>query len=130
MVIPREFKFIGFGTLAAGFGPMLGSAMFYHVRGELGNVFRIEDLIVFSLITYPIALSFTSVFGLPLFFLARRFGLVKWWSAVGCGLLVGCVVQFIVLGGTAHLDNMLMYSAEGVASALLFFLVWRLGNRA
>lgn len=126
MTDSREIKIIVLSTLAAGFGPLVGGTAYYLLRGELGgqNVFL---TIVLSLIAYPFAIFFTCIFGLPIFFLARRFRLVNWWSAIASGVLVGCGVQVLVLSGTAHIDNLLMYSAEGAASALLFLSVWRLG---
>jgi len=126
----KELKFIGLGILAAGLGPLFGGTAFSLARGELGKVIRVDDLLFFSLLAYPFAVAFACLFGLPLFFLARHFGLAKWWSAIGSGLLVGCMVQFIVLSGTVHPDNLLSFSAEGAASGLLFFLVWRHGVRA
>jgi uncharacterized membrane protein YagU involved in acid resistance len=124
MTVSKEWKSIWLGVAAAGFGPLVGGSFFYLVRGELNKDIAAVGLVM-SLVAYPYALIFACIFGLPLFILARRFHLVRWWSAVGCGLVVGSVVQFVVLPGKFYLDNYLLYVSEGIASALLFFAVWR-----
>jgi hypothetical protein len=129
MLTARERRSIVLAALAAGFGPMVGGTAYYLARGELGSS-NVVETIVFSILAYPFALIFTCVFGLPIFFLARRFHLAKWWSAIGCGLLVGCAVQFLVLSGTAAWENLLLYAAQGIATALLFFSVWEYRTHA
>ena len=129
MIAIKEPKSIVLGTFFAGFGPLVGGSVFYLIRGGVERPRFIETLI-FSLIAFPFAVAFTCIFGLPLFFVARRFHVAKWWSAIACGLLVGLAAQFIVLSGTSAVENLLLYSLEGVASALLFFSVWRRGNHA
>jgi len=129
MVTARERRSILLGTFAAGFGPLVGATAYYLARGKLDSSNVVETL-AFSLLVYPFALIFTFVFGLPLFFLARHFHLARWWSAIGCGLLVGCTVQFLVLSGTADWEDLLLYSAHGVASSLLFFSVWKYGTHS
>ncbi len=129
MLTARERRSIVLSTFAAGFGPMVGGTAYYLARGKLDGSNVVETL-VFSILAYPFTLIFTCVFGLPLFFLARRFHLAKWWFAIGCGLLVGCAVQFLVLSGTADLENLLLYSAHGVATSLLFFSVWEYRSHA
>lgn len=124
MTITREWKSIWLGIAAAGFGPVFGGAFFYLVRGEFSKEMGVTGLVM-SLIAYPYAIVFACVFGLPLFILARRFHLVRWWTAIGSGLLVGSIAHFTVLSGKFYLDNFLIYISEGVASALLFFMVWK-----
>ena len=127
MATSRELISVTLGLVAAGFGPLVGGTLFYVVHGEL-NI--IASAAVISLIIYPVALIFAGIFGLPLFLLARRFNLVRWWSAIACGLIVGCGVQFLVLNGTHDFENLLIYAIMGMTSALLFFAVWRCRSHA
>jgi len=122
MAVAKESISIALSLVAAGFGPLVGGTLFYAIRGEFGDI---PMGLTISLAVYPVAFIFACIFGLPLFLLARRFKLVRWWFAIATGLFVGCAVQFLVLNGTHHLENLLLYAIEGMSSALLFFAVWR-----
>ncbi|MFC5527835.1 hypothetical protein ACFPPA_19000 [Rhodanobacter ginsengisoli] len=122
MAVAKESRSIALSLVAAGFGPAVGGTLFSALRGEFGDI---PTGLMISLAVYPVAFIFACIFGLPLFFLARRFKLVQWWFATASGLLVGCAAQFFMLNGTHHLENLILYALEGISSALLFFTVWR-----
>jgi hypothetical protein len=82
-------------------------------------------------VVYPYALGFICFFGLPLFLVARRYGVLNWWVAACGGILGGCTVELILaLPSAFHFENFLVLAIEGLASSLLFFAVWRHSVRA
>ena len=122
MAVAKESISIALSLAAAGFGPLVGGTLLYAIQGKFGDI---PMGLAISLVVYPVAFIFACIFGLPLFLLARHLKLVRWWSAIASGLLVGCAVQFLVLNGPHHFENLLLYAIEGMSSALLFFAVWR-----
>lgn len=129
-ICAKEFVCIILGLLAAGLGPLVGGSLFYLFRGELTGE-NAAQMLAMSLLFYPFALVFACLIGLPLFLVARRFQLVRWWSAIGSGLFGGCLVAFLLAPSAPfYPNNYLLGATEGVASALLFFAVWRQGTAA
>ena len=93
--------------------------------GELGPTLG------FVFVFYWYALTASILIGGPLFWLVSRYASVSWWSAVPSGLLAGVIV-WLLLGGNEPewSSETTIYSCVGAASALSFWLVWRLGHRA
>jgi hypothetical protein len=69
-----------------------------------------------------------ALFGIPLFLLFLRFGLVRWWSVLGAGLVGGALVGVIVSSNRLQAPAVLFMSGIGIAAALAFWVVWRLGR--
>jgi hypothetical protein len=67
---------------------------------------------------YVFTLGLTVVIGFPTFLVFRRIGVVRWWIA--------CVIGF--LAGAIFADD--WGAAAGTAEGLVFWSIWRLGNRA
>jgi RHS repeat-associated protein len=67
----------------------------------------------------------TVLLGLPAFFLLLRFRIIRWWSVVVGGLVIGALMGTLV-GAPNHtqLPNVLLMAATGAASALGFWLIW------
>src|SRR5437764_8573589 len=73
---------------------------------------------VMFFVFYPYALMFELVIGLPLFLLARRFGLVRWWSATLGGVVVGLLALIAFSGVSAFSSlpaSLLWIGSGGVA---------------
>jgi hypothetical protein len=80
---------------------------------------------------YLRALLFELMFGLPLFLVARRFNLVRWWTALSCGVVLGVLALYFFSGsGSVRAAPALMlWAASGGAAGLAFWTVWRIGDR-
>ena len=89
------------------------------------------SVLALALAVYPFALAFACIFGLPLFWVFRRYHLVRWWSAIISGLFAGAAVAIVlVLPHAASAQNVASLAIAGAASALLFYIVWRSSVRA
>ena len=92
------------------------------VEGDLGLL----DAATYGwvLIFYFYTLGVTLIIGLPVYLLLNRFGKVTWWTALLTGLFCGAVMVFIF-------DSMelAVIAPLGGLSALIFWLIWRLGNK-
>jgi hypothetical protein len=91
-------------------------------------------------IGYPFAGIATAVFGVPLFLLGRRLGLIFWWSAIVAGFAIGILVHIVidlerfdyfltqVMNGDVR--SLLYYGVAGAISGFAFWLIWSQGQRA
>lgn len=84
---------------------------------------------------FPIGYFFsalaTSVFAVPLFFAARRFNLVRWWTAIVGGFVIGAGISVALQwpNWSGPLDLITnIYGATGAVSGLVFWLIWTLGG--
>jgi hypothetical protein len=66
-----------------------------------------------------------TLLGVPAFLVLYRFGLVRWWSTVGTGLLIGALIGVAVRFPATQLQDLVVMSAMGALSALAFWLVWK-----
>ena len=77
-------------------------------------------------IAYLWALSAAVFFGVPMFLLVRRLNMVRWWSAVGSGALVGAVVAVVIgIPNTVQTKDFLLMIPLGAAAALVFWAIWQ-----
>ncbi len=72
--------------------------------------------------------------GLPAYLIARRFGLVNLWTALGTGLLIAAILSFTSLHGQVSWESA-SYRLPGNAligaiSAFVFWGIWRTGRRS
>lgn len=71
----------------------------------------------------------TLVLALPLLLMLRKLGLVRWWSALIAGGLVGAVALFCVTSfQSANVQTTMQYVVLGAISGLSFWVFWRLGR--
>jgi len=76
-------------------------------------------------IGYAFSILFVGVFGVPAFFLARRFRLIRWWSTVTVGFAIGVAAAFILKWPTsATLGEVLPLAITGAVSGLIFWIIW------
>ena len=67
------------------------------------------------------------IFGLPAFLVLRHLRLVRWWSAVAGGLIIGGVVS-VAIQHSIMAREFTVYTIAGTASGLCFWLIWILGG--
>ena len=90
------------------------------------------DLIALGLIPifYFFSAAATLFFGMPVFFLLRHFNLINWWSSISSGLFVGGLTGVVLrLPNSSRFQDLLLPMAIGSTSALVFWLIYRLGKR-
>lgn len=72
----------------------------------------------------------TILFGVPIFLILNRFKLIKWWSTLSAGMLIGALATIIFsFPNEIQFKALLTMSSMGGASAFFFWLIWSLGNR-
>jgi len=81
-------------------------------------------------ITYVFSLFATLLIGLPSYLILNRFDKVNWWSALLVGLFAGVAGSlFYRLPNELRIDDFLTMVPVGGLSALVFWLIWRQGNK-
>jgi hypothetical protein len=91
-------------------------------RGLLSNLGLLPIFYFFSAIV-------TILFGVPTFLLLRRLRLIKWWTSLAAGAVIGALTIAIVrLPGNVQFHDFLIGAPIGAASAFGFWLVWSMGQ--
>jgi CDP-diglyceride synthetase len=74
---------------------------------------------------YSFAVAPTLLLGLPAFLIFRRLRMLRWWSVMGTGMLIGALMGTIV-GAQSHAQNfnMLLMGGIGAVAAGAFWLIW------
>lgn len=81
----------------------------------------------------------TVVIGVPAFILLRRFGLVRWWSALATGFTIGAMIGIIQIWPSLNLlpqamwvgyvmRNFIGLGVIGAVAAFTFWMVWAQGQ--
>jgi hypothetical protein len=79
-------------------------------------------------IAYVFAIGFVSILGVPAFLLLRPLRLGHWWSVGAAGMLLGFGVATLLRSFNApEFRELLVTGALGGLSAIVFWLIWRLG---
>ena len=116
---------LGFST--ASLVPAIYLATVHPLSGLHDLLSVLGSLIVF----YAITSVFTVVFGVPIFLVANKLKLVAWWSAIGCGALVGVAGLFaLTLGVGVDLKTSLTYATLGGGAGFVFWMFWRAGRKS
>jgi hypothetical protein len=93
----------------------------FDVAGILGG---------FALFSF-FSLIVTAVLGVPAFLVLLRLRLVRWWSALLVGFVIGALVGVLIGGmGALFSPQVLATAGLGVLSSLAFWLVWKQGENA
>lgn len=115
------------GFLVAPLAPVIVGFVITPPRG-------IKDLGLFlglGAVVYIYAGCFIALFGVPAYLLCNRWHLVRWWSAMLAGLLVGSLSGAIFrLPNSPQISDLLRMASSGMFAGLLFWLVWRRGKEA
>jgi hypothetical protein len=80
-------------------------------------------------IAYVFAIGFVSILGVPAFLLLRPLRPGHWWSVGAAGMLLGFGVALLVGSfNVPEFRELMVTGALGGLSAIVFWLVWRLGG--
>lgn len=78
-------------------------------------------------VVWPVCFVAGLIPGYPLFWLARRAGLVRWWTAMIAGLPVGAVLPFLLTSNIGWTNAIVLpawaWGIAGSAAGLLFWIV-------
>ena len=125
---PRVSTAVAF--LIAPLPPAFAAALSSPVVGGGVDASPIDLLGLTLVVFYPFALFFGLLIGLPLFFLARRFNLVRWWSAAIAGFVTGVIALALSKRlNSGDVPLLLMWAGSGSFAGFTFWFVWRTGNR-
>lgn len=78
------------------------------------------------LVFYPYSILFTAIFGVPLYLISKRLGLINWWFSILGGALVGVCLSIIFRSTQGrYFEDVLRFVPVASASAFAFWLIWR-----
>jgi hypothetical protein len=88
------------------------------INSDFGSVLGL------TFVFYWFSLAAAVIFGIPLFLLLLKFNLVRWWSALVSGALVGALVAVILrLPGAPNPRDFLVDVPVGAMAAVVFWLI-------
>lgn len=80
-------------------------------------------------VAYYFTFIATAILGIPIFLMLSKLKLVRWWSAITAGLLVGVIALIAVrFGGDIDLVTLLRFGMLGGGAGCLFWIIWRTGR--
>lgn len=83
---------------------------------------QVLEVAVGFLIWYMYPLFFAAIFALPLFLLLKRYSLVRWWSALIAGLLIGILGAMSINGQPQLLYGKLVL-LSGISGLIFWFII-------
>lgn len=91
------------------------------------------DLVSISGLTaifYVYCVGLAGPLAVPTFLLLRRHRLVRWWSALGAGTIIGAIVELVLGLPRVVPDSRVLMAGicMGAFAAMIFWLIWRLGQ--
>jgi hypothetical protein len=109
--------------LASALVPALLLGALTPLTGDLRNKNPVT-MLAMAVVFYPFAAALAVLLGLPTFFLLRWLGILRWWST----LLAGCVIGTVAVSIATHQillgRGLLLHAGIGGASALVFWAIW------
>ena len=93
------------------------------VVGQAVNT-DLKFVLVGIVIGYFWALIFTVLLAVPLFLLARRMKIVRWWSALIAGFVVGAGAISLLFPNVPSWEVAGHYGLVGAVSALVFWAIY------
>lgn len=99
---------------------IMGWALFYDYVPQGPEIGQMPKSITFAATASLFAMPTAILFGLPSFFVLRRFGLLKWWSVCILGAAVGALIGAT---GITSIIPLYMDISLGLVSAFVTWLV-------
>ncbi|WP_416762469.1 hypothetical protein ACNI65_08915 [Roseateles sp. So40a] len=91
---------------------------------------ELVDMLLTFLVVFPFTVAATLALGVPAFALVNHWNLVRWWSAILGGAVIGALAIVIVSEGNVSGAGMPIYGAAGALAGLSFWVVWRRKHKA
>jgi len=113
------------GFFAASVAPVLILAAALPFAGNWGAL----QILGLLLLYYVVSALATLIFGVPVFRLLRHLQLIRWWSALSAGFVIGALMAALVrMPHQVRARDVFVMGSAGVASALSFWTIWRQGR--
>lgn len=114
--------------IAFALAPLITTIVYFFAASDLPT--DVIDLSVALLLFYFFCSLATLVAGMPLYFLLRRFNLVRWWACTLGGIVIGAIVAFLVsLNNPVHGRSLAFYATAGAITGFGFWLFRYIGKR-
>jgi hypothetical protein len=115
--------------LVAAFGVALAG----FVRSTLADL-NLFDLAIWTFVFYIYAAWAAILLGLPSYFLMRKLKIIRWWSTMLVGLIIGILVFVLVdprgiVAVWVNPGGVALWGGIGAVSAFTFWVIWRYGHR-
>ena len=123
-LMSREWRLV-LAFLAASVAPAIVIGCWY----PLSEVRTAGGMAASAMVLLPYSGAAVVLVGGSLYALCAKMGLVRWWTAVGAGILGSVLVSYLV--APAHEisgDTLSVYACAGVAAGAAFWLVCPLGH--
>lgn len=119
------------GSALAGFGvAAVLPAVVMGLVWPLSGAHDLRSIAGTMIVALPFSIMAVLLFGVPAFFLLRRFRPGRWWAAALVGLVLGIFVACALrLPNFPDPQMFLTMGPLGALSAVVFWSIWRLGLR-
>ncbi|HZF30251.1 MAG TPA: hypothetical protein VE907_14120 [Gammaproteobacteria bacterium] len=109
------------------FGPLVSAAALTIYTAIMDG--RVGDgLPMLFAIYYSACAVVTVVLGVPVFLVLSRFDLVRAWSSLLAGAVIGALVAVTIGSKSIESAGLVALTASGAVGALAFWLVWFFGS--
>lgn len=110
------------------FAPLVSTLIYPLMASDLPD--DIVNLTVDLLFFYFFCSLATLILGMPIYFLLRHFKLVRWWTCISSGIVIGVVVAVLVsLKNPVQDRSLAFYAGVGAITGFCFWLFRYIGKR-
>jgi hypothetical protein len=113
------------GFLAAPLIP----AIYYGISYPLSGNHDPGSVVGTFVVAYLVGLTGGGCLGGPIFLLLDKLSLIRWWSAVLSGSLLGMIVRIAITPRNFDFDSSLLFIVFGGIGGLVCWTFWRIGNK-
>jgi hypothetical protein len=121
----NKFVSVMLGFLAAPLIPAIYYGILYPLGGNRDPVSVVGTFVV----AYLVAVTGGVFLGVPIFLLLNKLSLIRWWSAVCSGSLLGMVLRIAITPRNLDFHSSLLFIVFGGIGGLVFWTFWRIGNK-
>jgi hypothetical protein len=109
------------GFVAASLVPALVFSLLSPIAGRFDWEIALRGFPIF----FFFSLLLTAVLGVPAFLVLLALKLVRWWSALAAGLVIGGLIALLLgFPNAPQLNTLVGMGGTGAAGALAFWVVW------
>lgn len=87
-----------------------------------------ESFLLFP-VFYAYSLAAMVLFGMPAFYLGHKTNLIRWWSALVAGTIIGAILAVLIrLPDAVQRQDLVITCPLGALTAVTFWLIWKSGR--
>ena len=118
-------------TTAAFLGAAFLPALLFAILTPVSGGFDALSFFGLLVVGYLFSVVAVGLFGIPVFLLLGRLGLVRLWTILAAGCAGGMIVSFVIRApNPPQANDFLITVAMGISAAFAFWFVWRLGRHS